>query len=61
MRIDTEIENTFNNCVESDVLIKKILLLPLDCDKNCLLITKRPQSMQNIICYSLGKIIINSM
>ena len=41
MAIKTQFKNTLTNNTKSDIIIKSLVLLPVDWDKNGLLFTKR--------------------
>ena len=40
MRIETQFKNILTNYTKCDILIKRLMLLPVDWDKNGLLLTK---------------------
>ena len=52
MRINTQFENTLANYIESDILTKRLVLLPVDCFEKGLLFTKRLYMMNEVICFS---------
>ena len=52
MRVNTQFKNTLVANTKSDILTKRLGLLPVDWDKNNLLFTKRLHRMNEIIDYS---------
>ena len=52
LRINTQFKKTFPNYTISDILTNRLLLLPVDLDKNCLLFTKRLLMVNKSIVYS---------
>ena len=52
MRIKTQFKNTLTNYSKSDILKKRLVLLPVDWDENGILFTKRLHTMNKIIGYS---------
>ena len=52
--INSQFKNTFINYIKTDILTKRLVLLPVDLDKNSLLyvFTKRLHIMNKIISYS---------
>ena len=49
MRINTQLENTWATNTNSDILTNRLVLLPVDWDKNGSLFTKRLKLMNKII------------
>ena len=52
LRIKIQFQNTLTNYSKSDILKKRLVLLPVDWDENGILFTKRLHTMNKIIGYS---------
>ena len=52
MRINTQLNNTLTTYIKSNLLTKRLVLLPVDWDKNCLLFTKQLYMRNNNIGYT---------
>ena len=52
MRINTQFKNVITKYTNSDIVTKRLVLLPVDWDKNGLLFTKRLHIMNKITAYS---------
>ena len=61
MRFRTKLKNTITDHTKSDILTGRLVLWPVDWDKNGLLFTKRLQMMNQINGYPNARTIINSI